>query len=722
MPTLPLEEDYPAVTDEEIWEECASRLRVAIEAEGDNRAKAIEALEFLDGQQWPEDLYNKRKIARRPSLTINHTKTFNRRVCNNMRQQRPRIKVHPVGDGADIDKADVIGGLIRHIENASKASIAYDTAGESAVNIGWGYIRLVADYLDEHSMDQEIKIMPVRNTFTVYMDPNSTMPAGEDADWVIITETMNRKEYKRKYPKAENVEFIRSGVGDSQAQWETKTQIRLAEYYRITKRTETLYELSNGMTIYAKDRAELQPYMDQAQATIVRSRPSYRKSVEWFRVNGKKIVDRRAVGGKDDKGPLPGPWIPVIRCEGNVLDLNGRVRRKGMTEDMMDPARMLNYWETCKTEQLALASKAPWVGAEGFRDGHPEWDTANQEPYSALEYKVVMVDNGAGQLIPVPPPQRQDGVPLSQGFVQASESALQALMQIAGMPHEPGQDSPGAIVSGVALQRRQALSDMAHYQFYDNQTQMIAQCGRVCLSWIPIYYSTQRMQRIIGEDGVPSIEPINTPQGSPANPAIMEVKNDLTVGRYDVVMDTGPGYDTKRQEGAESMTAVLATPLGEEIAKVGADIVLRSYDWAGASDLADRMMPKTPDGMKKIMDQLPKQAQNIVQSFIGQLNQAQQKISQLEADLKYGLTKTMHQDSTKMSIETMKDKRAEKDTNTDSATKRFDTHVKSITARDVAEIKVGGEIMRDHVGAKYDEAARKDELKAAEKAEKSTSN
>src|SRR5271166_4533393 len=125
MPQLPLESDKPAVTDDEIWQECSQRLKLAIEAEGNNRTKGLEALEFLDGHQWPDDLYNKRKIARRPSLTINHTKTFNRRVCNNMRQQRPRIKVHPVGDGADIDKADVIGGVIRHIENISKASIAY---------------------------------------------------------------------------------------------------------------------------------------------------------------------------------------------------------------------------------------------------------------------------------------------------------------------------------------------------------------------------------------------------------------------------------------------------------------------------------------------------------------------------------------------------------------------------------------------------------------------
>jgi hypothetical protein len=287
-------------------------------------------------------------------------------------------------------------------------------------------------------------------------------------------------------------------------------------------------------------------------------------------------------------------------------------------------------------------------------------------------------------------------------------------MAVAGMPHEPGQDSPGAVVSGVALQRRQALSDIGHFQYYDNQTQGIAQCGRVILSWIPTYYSTQKMQRIIGEDGVPSMVGINTP-----DPATLEVKNDLTVGRYDVVMDTGPGFDTKRMEGSENMIDLMKiTPLAEIVAKSGADLVFRAIDAPYMEELADRVMPQTPEGMKKTMDQLPKQAQGIVKTMIAQLNAANQKITQLEADLKFGLTKTMHQDATKMQIETMKDKRAERDTDTDAKTKVFDTHVRSVTARDVAEINAGAKLLDTHAKGAHAAVARQDEMAAAEKAER----
>src|SRR5580698_4844050 len=106
MPSIPEREGKLAATDDEVFQELCDRLRIAMEAEGENRVKGIECLEFLDGHQWDDDIYNQRKMARRPSLTINHTRTFRNRVVNNMRQQRPRIKVHPVGDGADTDTAE----------------------------------------------------------------------------------------------------------------------------------------------------------------------------------------------------------------------------------------------------------------------------------------------------------------------------------------------------------------------------------------------------------------------------------------------------------------------------------------------------------------------------------------------------------------------------------------------------------------------------------------
>ena len=689
MPQPPVNFTAQADTDAEIFMEASERLRIAEEIESPNRLLAIEDLEFEDGQQWPDDIYNLRKIQRRPSLTINHTATLVRRVTNNMREQRPRIKVHPVSD-ATIDDARVANGLVRHVETLSKASAAYDTAGASAVRIGWGYARVVGDYVSEKEFEQELYIRPIRNALTCYIDPGSVMPDGSDADWFLITEWMKKTAFKRAYPDEPLTEWTHGAPGDDQHKWENKESIRLAEYYRIKRTKDTLYKLSNGNTVFASEYRKRAQAFELAKITILDKRPSERRQVQWFRLTGAKVAERR---------DLPGRWIPISRCEGNVLDLNGDVRRKGMIRDMKDPARSANYWETAKAEKLALTSKAPYIAAEGQTDGHPEWDDANQKPYSILKYKLILGMDG--QPLPVPPPQRQAPAEVEAGFKEAAESSLKNLMMIAGMPHEPGQDTPGTVVSGVALRKRQAISDISHFQFYDNQTMFISHIGEILLDLFPYYYSEQRMQRIIGEDGTPQMVQINQPQVN--DQGVQEIKHNMSVGRYDVVMDTGPGYETKRQEGAENMLDLLKTPLAEPIAKTGADLVVRNMDFAGADDLADRLMPLNQQGMSKAMENLPHSAKGIVQALMIQSQEQQKTIQQLQLEIKY----KMQIEQGWMQVDREKALGA-------NVTKVHDTEKRSQTALDVAELNAGAKIIDSRQSDRHEKGMAEREMEHAE--------
>lgn len=733
MPQIPRELDEPAVTDQQIWLECDERLRISIEADGENTKNAIEDLEFEDGYQWPDDLYNQRKIDKRPSLTINMTRRCVREVCNNLRAQRPRIKVHPVGDGARVEDAKVVGGLIRHIENISKASNAYDTAGESAVKIGWGYARVMGEYVSPDSFDQELKIKAIRNQFTCYDDPMAQLPTGADRDFFIITQEIKRSKYKRLYPNAKNADYTRAGDGDVGKMWESKHKIRLAEYYRVTRIPEKLYQLTDGTTLYEKDYLRLKDQLERLTdqqgnpmpITVAKDpqtgdemvRMSHRRVIEWFKLNGYTVVDRRQYGHKGDKGPIPGHWIPVARCEGNVLELNGQVRRRGMIRDLKDSNRMLNYWATCETELVALAPRAPFVVAEGQIDGHREWKTANQQPHSVLTYKPVTTNPENPDSPPLPPPQRIPAVEVPAGVVNARQGAMQDLMSLAGMPHDPRADVPGAVVSGRALRERQSQTDRSHFQYYDNQTMFISHIGEILLDQIPYYYSTQRMQRIIGEDGVPQMVQINQRVVDPQTRAILEVKNNLTVGRYDVVMDTGPGYETKRQENAELLTDVLRIPpLAEVATKTGADLIFRAYDM---DEMADRLTASNPEGMKKAIEALPKEAQGIVQALAGQLQQAQQTIQNLQLEIKY-----------KMGVERMRATVKAHDVEESNKTKRMDTnawvnverekiHTTAVTAHDVAEINAGARLIDSNQDRAHEKELAAMTAAAAERAERS---
>jgi len=685
-----------------------------VDAESDNRSRGIEALSFLAGGQgqWPQDLYRDRNSDGRLSITINHTAMLVNRVANNLKQQRPRIKCHPVGDGADVEKAQLVNGLTREIENRSHASVAYDLAAESALHIGWGYYRIVGEYVSPESFDQQLTIKPIRNVFTVYKDPGSVLPDGSDSMRYIISEKMKRIEYKQRYPQADNADFQDIGLGEGDLEWESKDEIRLAEYYRIIEKPERLFKMVNNTTKFESDFApgvlktalkdpQKHGFVLGADGEAL-ERKSSKRQVEWYRINGREVIEHR---------DLPGEYIPIILCTGNVLDLNGKVRRKGMIEDMVEPARLVNYWESSKAERLALTSKAPWKAYAGVTAGHPEWDDANQKAYSVLIGNAI--EGPGGALLPLP--ERQEPAQVEAGMTEASQESERQLLAIAGMPHEPGQDAKGEVVSGVALQQRRALADDTHYQYYDNETLSIAFGGRILFDLIPYYYDTEREQRIIGEDGTPSVIWINQlaqdEQGNPTK------KNDLTIGRYDVVMDTGPGYDTKRQEGADTLMQLLNTPLGEIVAQKGADLVLRGLDTAYSEELADRLVIALPQELEKAVEGMSDRAKNIIKALNQQLTQVQQQLQSTEMDLKHGLTKTLHQEATKLQVEHLKDKRAEADTHTDAFTKIEDTHTRAQTAINVAEIRAGAEMLNTHVEAKYDEKAAKELAKNAVKAE-----
>ena len=701
MREVPRDPEFDAISEKDIWLEAKDRLKIGADTENRNKAKA--AIKFKWGDQWDHDTVTT-VSEEEPELTINFTDALVNRVVNNMKQQRPRGKAHPVGDGADIETAELIDGIGRHIEYRSEASVAYDTAGESAATAGWGYCRLLAEFVSSDSFQKDLRIAPIFNIFSVYMDPSAVMPTACDARWCLVSIKMKRAEYKRQYPRMDNAQWVDTERAERE-DWEEKEEIRLAEYFRIREKLEKLYLIRNAQgQEYTRWESEL-PTAENLLAsgdTMIDVRQSSRKQVEWFRLNGTRVIDREI---------LPGEFIPIVRCAGNTADLDGKVLRAGMVKNMIDPARMVNYGEVAKIKRLGLTPKAPWIAAEGQLDGHPEWGDANRQAFPVLTYKPVTITTAQGE-IPLPPPQRQQPAQLEAGFAEFTEGMRSNLLFVAGAQNDPGQDARGEVVSGIAQDKRQKLSDQSHIQYYDNQTLMIAQLWRIMLSWIPHYYDEARMQRIIGEDGVPEMIQLKQPD---EDPAVKKLKNDPTVGRYDVVMDTGPGYETKREEGAQNLIELLGIqPLAEIVAKVGSDLVFRSIDHPYMQELADRISAQTPEGLQKVMAALPARARSIIQSLFGQVQGLQQ---QLEA-AKSGITKA-HLDATVKAH----------DVEVSNETKRLDTESRERTALTIEqmrshttlakeEIAAGGKLLDTHAQAGHDARAAERMIEAGEAAEK----
>lgn len=591
-----------------VVDEARARLQLSIDSDNGNRGAALEAVKFSagNGNQWPAAIKMQRQLDNRACMEFNKTDTFVRSVVNSMRQQRPRIKVHPVSDGADIQVAEVIEGLIRHIEVQSNADAAYDTAADYQVRMGWGFVRVVNRYVSEDSFDQELFIDRIRNPFSVYFDPTSVQPDGSDAMWAIIVAPMQKAEFEAKYPKKRVTDF--KGAGDDLAGIPKEDQVMVAEYFRVEETPDTLCRLDDGRLMFKDQVPE--------GSNVVQERPSMRRVVKWSLLSGDH-------DGELEKRDWPGKHIPVIPTYGAELLEGDKLRRFGMVANLMDPQRAYNFWRTMESEIVALAPKAPWIVAEGQMEGHPEWDNANVKNYSTLPYKPVSDDSG--NLLP--PPQRTQPAGIPEGAVQLSQAASEDLKAIAGM-FDPALGAPGNETSGDMVKRRQQQSDLSNFHFYDNHTRMIRWVGKILLDLAPHIYDAARVIRIIGEDGNPKSTQINTPQMDEMG-AVKKVLNDLTVGRYDVVMDTGPGYDTKRQEGAENLLKFLS--IDPEAMKSCADIALRMMDYPGAQEMADRLAMANPLAQidKQIPEDMDPEARQMLAQAMGQVQMLKQQVQQL---------------------------------------------------------------------------------------------
>jgi hypothetical protein len=621
------------------------RMELAIAALSESRGFELEDLKFLAGSpdnqwQWPSDVLSTRgtsqgqAISARPCLTINKLPQHVQQVTNDQRQNRPSGKTIPVNDEADNDLAEVYTGIIRHIEYISDADVAYDTACSAQVITGEGYFRLLTDWIDEDSFEQEIRIGRIRNQFSVYMDPTIQDPCGSDAEWCFLTTDILKEEYERDFPDATPLSsLMSSGIGDAgMSGWVNESTVRIAEYFYIE---HEMVELC----LYPSGPCEKGSAIDlEARARgikPIRTRTSDRKVVKWCKINGFEVLEEQV---------WPGKWIPVIRVIGNEYEIEGKLHISGLIRNAKDPQRMYNYWSSQEAEMLALAPKAPFVGYGGQFEGYEtQWKTANTIPWPYLEVNPDIVD---GQGAPLPLPQRSQPVMAQSGLISAKMAASDDIKSVTGQ-YNSSMGATSNERSGKAILARERQADTGTYHYVDNLARAIRFSTRQIIDLIPKVLDTKRIARIMGVDGEVDQVEIDPEQPEakkdivdPETGAVIKSIFNPGVGKYDVCVITGPSYTTKRQEAAESMSALMQG--NPELWAVAGDLLVKSMDWPGAEKLAERLR-RTIDP-KLLSDQPPPevlQAQQQIEAMGQQmeamrrlLENVQTSFEQQELDIK----------------------------------------------------------------------------------------
>lgn len=655
--------DYQDQSSDPRIQDAIKFLKLVGEADSNNRQEALQDIKFAAGDQWPVEIQNSRNIESRPCLTINKLDPYIRQVTNQQRQQRPRIKVHPVNSEGDLKIAQVIEGITRHIEVNSNADTAYDTAFDYAVRMGWGYWRVVTDYVREDSFEQEIFIEAIDNPFSVYFDPNSVKPDGSDAEHCLITTVVSKEKFREMYPDADDgVGFLPRATGDDTAEWVMKEDIRIAEYFYVERKKEDLVMLSDGTKAYESELPS-KKVLEAAGVTEMKRKATWRKKVMWCKLTAMQILEEKE---------WPGRYIPVVPVYGAQVVVEGKRKKYGLVRFAKDPQRMYNFWRTSMTESIALAPKAKWLLAEGQDEGHEnEWALANIKSMPVLRYKQRDIN---GEQAPMP--QRLQPEPPPVGIMEAANEVSGDLRTVMGI-FDPAMQLPGNI-SGKALNGQQQQVDLSNFHFYDNLTRSMKQTGKIILDLIPKIYDTQRVLRIIGADGKPDLMTINEVQ------ATGEVLNNVTVGEYDVVMETGPGYNSKREQAVEAMMPLMAK---NEIFQVAGDLMFRNMDFPGADVIADRLAALNPLAQVDSKSDIPPQVQMQMLQMQKTIQDQQQQMVAMGMDMKYRQSIEQMKEDGETRRELMRQIAKAHNTETLAEVRVNDQNTRAITSQNKTEIE-----------------------------------
>lgn len=574
-----------------------------------NREAYYEDVRFARmSDQWPDAIKKQRTQEARPVLVINKLPALIRQVVNESRQNKPGIKVSPVDSGADEDTAEVISGLVRSIENQSNAEVAYNTAIDSAVTGGFGFFRIGIDYAHEETFDLECKIDRIPNALQVHWDTNSTAFDASDWEYAFVSDMLTEREYERRYPDASMVPFDGDSRDDSSDQWINEDQIRVAEYFRRVEKTRQIVQLEvpnpqtgemdlqvvrvDDLPAMAKEAFKAggidpsggsddeltQAFLSMKGVTERRRRDVTYHEVIRRIINGVEVLE-------EDK--WPGSTIPICPVWGDEIYLDGRRHFKSMIRDAKDSQMMFNFWRSATTELVALAPKAPWLGPKGFvpKGQEAKWASANTRSHAFLEY------NQGDR------PERQAFAGVPAGALQESISSNEDMQAITGIyPSSIGAQSNET--SGKAIMARERQGDISNYHYIDNLARGIRYGGQVLVDIIPAVYSVRQSIRILGEDEAEQVVNLTQEAGGTrqkGNNGQPELYN-LSVGKYDVTVSSGPSFATQREETRETLIEIMRQV--PDAAPFIGDVLLDHMDFVGADKVAKRLKHLLPQPIR----------------------------------------------------------------------------------------------------------------------------
>ena len=535
--------------------------------EEDMREATRESHHFIDKRdgQWEPDIIHRMKG--RPRYTFDKCNPIVDQIAGELEQADFSIKVRPSGGEASKDTAKTLDGLIRNIRNISNGDHVFNAAGRSMITGGFDCWEIVQDWVDADAFDQDLFIRKVPNAVDrVWFDIGSEMQDRSDANHCWVLQGLTRKEYEAKFPDGSGM-----SVGDDRSSEVYDQKPDLIMVGRVLYKKPVKIEIVRTSDGKVYDSEQYDIVKEELARTGIteekrRVRDSWRvysrlfDGQEWLKAEEETVFD----------------YLPVIPTYGNFKVSENKVIYRGVVEKLMDPQRVINYAESRKIEEGALAPRGKyWMTREQAQSDIKTLSTMNTNADPVQTYTHV-----DGQM----QPYFQGGAQINPGLQETAMSADAALQAAAGLFAANMGNNPG-LQSGVAIEKQIEKGNQGTIKWFAAQEIAICHTAKVLINAIPRVYDSTRQVRILAEDGTTEMVTLNENVLDQQTGQNIEL-NNLAIGEYDVVCEIGPAFKNRQQETASAFLEMAA--INPELTQRGMDVWLNNLSAPGMDVMAER--------------------------------------------------------------------------------------------------------------------------------------
>jgi hypothetical protein len=530
--------------------------------------------------QWPDNIAQSRQLDNAVTLTINKTRQHCLQIVNALSSADAGVSFTPISDEASKEAAETFEGVARYIQYTSNARSVFRNALTHQVYGGIGFWRLVTDYRDHKSREQDIFFRNVPNPTRVFFDPACTEPDWSDAKFAFVFDEMRKDDFERQYPDAEPEQS--DPFGETWRGSRAEGMVGIVEYFRRETKKDRLFYLETGETVLAsllpvEIRQRLRE--DDTDSRLVET-----TEVQWFKLCGNQILEKTI---------WPGEYIPIVPVFAETTIIDGEFDCVGHVRAMLDAQRQYNYMRSAATQAIGLQTKVPFVGPiEAFSGVETYWENANRANYAYIPYNGT---DSNGQ--PIAPPQRAPSPIMPQAYIEGTQAAAMDMQMVSGQ-FEAAMGEASNERSGVAIQQRQMAGEQGADHFKQGFEQALRLTGKILLNLIPKVMTAKRVLTIMGQDGKESrvvIDP-NAPQShqTQENEKTNQAQQifNPNVGKYSVEAEVGPSFLTRRQQAFEALMDVIKQ--APEWAGVVGDLLMKNAPFPTADEMAERLRRMVP--------------------------------------------------------------------------------------------------------------------------------